>query len=77
MSESLAVASLTEGAPASITNGGGKAIPRHVLPFEQPLARLEQQIYELEALQESSDPDETLPLYAKYLKPLTKAKPTE
>ena len=31
----------------------------------------------LEALQENSDPDETLPMYAKYLKPLTKAKPTE
>ena len=31
----------------------------------------------LEALQESTDPDETLPLYAKYLKPMTKAKPQE
>ena len=28
----------------------------------------------LEALQENSDPDESLPAYAKYLKPLTKAK---
>jgi sugar phosphate isomerase/epimerase len=31
----------------------------------------------LEALQENTDPDETLPLYAKYLKPMTKAKPVE
>ncbi|HSU68163.1 MAG TPA: acetyl-CoA carboxylase carboxyltransferase subunit alpha [Tepidisphaeraceae bacterium] len=29
----------------------GKATPRHTLDFERPLAQLEQQIYELEALQ--------------------------
>src|SRR5437016_13168991 len=38
---------------------GGKATPRHVLPFEQPLARLEQQIFELEAIQESKGFDYT------------------
>src|SRR6266436_2559587 len=59
MSESLAVASMTEGTSASITNGSGKVTPRHVLPFEQPLARLEQQVYELEALQESKGVDYT------------------
>lgn len=39
--------------------GVGKIKPRHVLPFEQPLARLEQQIFELEALQESKSIDYT------------------
>ena len=34
------------------TNGGnGKPTLRHVLNFEQPLAKLEQQIHELEAMQ--------------------------
>src|SRR3954471_11948382 len=59
MPETLTVSSMTEGASAPISNGGGKAVPRHVLPFEQPLARLEQQIYELEALQESKGVDYT------------------
>src|SRR2546423_3789282 len=36
-----------------------KSAPRHVLPFEQPLARLEQQVVELEALQESKGVDYT------------------
>jgi acetyl-CoA carboxylase carboxyl transferase subunit alpha len=38
---------------------GKAAVSRHVLPFEQPLARLEQQILELEALQESKGLDYT------------------
>src|SRR5262252_2157109 len=41
-------------------SGAPKAAPiRHVLPFEQPLAKLEQQIFELEALQESKGVDYT------------------
>src|SRR6266404_5276526 len=36
---------------ASIPAGTAKASPRHVLEFEKPLARLEGQIQELEALQ--------------------------
>lgn len=43
-------------APSTI---GGKSRPRHVLPFEQPLARLEQQVFELEALQDSKSVDYT------------------
>ena len=50
---------MIEGASAPIATGGGKTAPRHVLPFEQPLSRLEQQIYELEALQESKGVDYT------------------
>src|SRR5437763_786631 len=48
-------------APASHSNGNGngKAVSRHVLPFEQPLARLEQQVFELEALQDAKGVDYT------------------
>lgn len=51
-----------EGAPTFSGNGtsnGAKAAPRHVLGFEQTLARLEQQIIELEALQDSKGVDYT------------------
>ncbi len=43
--------------PAPSSNGRGQA--RHVLPFEEPLAKLEQQIQELEALQASKGLDYT------------------
>ena len=36
---------------------GPKPSPRHVLGFEQPLARLEQQIFELEAMRDSKGVD--------------------
>ena len=39
-----------------------KSTPRHVLAFEQPMARLEQQIFELEAIQDSKGIDYTLEL---------------
>ena len=38
---------------------GVKSKPRHVLGFEQPLARLEEQVFELEALQDSKGVDYT------------------
>jgi acetyl-CoA carboxylase carboxyl transferase subunit alpha len=44
---------------AAAANGTAKGVSRHVLPFEQPLARLEQQIIELEALQETKGIDYT------------------
>ncbi len=44
---------------ASSANRSGKHKPRHVLGFEQPLARLEEQVFELEALQESKSLDYT------------------
>src|SRR6188474_2843500 len=47
----------TNVAPAPSGNGRGQ--PRHVLPFEQPLAKLEEQIQELEALQASKGLDYT------------------
>src|SRR2546423_7140458 len=50
-------ATSTIAAPAG--SGQPKATPRHVLPFEQPLAKLEQQIIELEALQEAKGVDYT------------------
>src|SRR5947209_11606584 len=60
MPQSMTVSSMNEGTSAPIATGGtGKAVSRHVLPFEQPLSRLEQQIYELEALQESKGVDYT------------------
>jgi acetyl-CoA carboxylase carboxyl transferase subunit alpha len=40
-------------------SAGRAAASRHVLAFEQPLAKLEQQIFELEALQESKGIDYT------------------
>ena len=43
--------------PSPSSNGRGQ--PRHVLPFEQPLAKLEEQIQELEALQASKGLDYT------------------
>src|SRR5687767_4182012 len=43
--------------PAPSSNGRGQA--RHVLPFEEPLAKLEQQIQELEALQAAKGLDYT------------------
>src|SRR5437879_1635466 len=46
-------------ANANGNGGNGKAVSRHVLPFEQPLARLEQQVFELEALQEAKAVDYT------------------
>ena len=46
---------------ASASNGNGiRPSPRHVLGFEQPLARLEQQIVELEALQAAKGIDSTI-----------------
>jgi len=51
--------SATTTAAAGAVNGNGKATPRHVLPFEQPLARLEAQIHELEALQHDKGVDYT------------------
>ena len=41
------------------TSHGVKSKPRHVLGFEQPLARLEEQVFELEALQDSKGVDYT------------------
>jgi acetyl-CoA carboxylase carboxyl transferase subunit alpha len=49
----------------SINNGKAPAPTRHVLEFEKPLAKLEQQIQELEALQESKNVD-----YSKELRQL-------
>jgi acetyl-CoA carboxylase carboxyl transferase subunit alpha len=43
---------------ATATNGSAKPL-RHVLEFERPLAQLEQQIHELEALQNSKQIDYT------------------
>jgi acetyl-CoA carboxylase carboxyl transferase subunit alpha len=44
-------------APTSVSQG--KAAPRHVLEFEKPLAKLEQQIQEVEALQARDGADYT------------------
>src|SRR5882724_12764412 len=44
---------------ASIPAASQKAAPRHVLEFEKPLARLEGQIHELEALQAQKHVDYT------------------
>src|SRR5262245_46658041 len=44
-------------APTSVSQG--KAAPRHVLEFEKPLAKLEQQIQEVEALQARDGTDYT------------------
>ena len=51
--------------PASVPNGNGKSSARHVLEFEKPLARLEQQIHELEAMQAQKQID-----YSKELRQL-------
>jgi acetyl-CoA carboxylase carboxyl transferase subunit alpha len=45
--------------PAGNSNGHKRATPRHVLDFERPLAQLEQQIIELEALQGQKQVDYT------------------
>src|SRR4051812_41916670 len=51
----------SEPRPASNGSGNGApaAISRHVLEFERPLAKLEQQIHELEALQHTKQVDYT------------------
>ena len=58
MADSGNAAPFSEGAIPSPTQSG-KVRPRHVLGFEQPLARLEQQVFELEALQDSKSVDYT------------------
>ncbi len=56
----MAESGILSGKEATMSAGrAGKTPPRHVLPFEQPLAKLEQQIFELEALQESKAIDYT------------------
>jgi acetyl-CoA carboxylase carboxyl transferase subunit alpha len=50
---------MAESATLSPSAPSKAAALRHVLPFEQPLAKLEQQIFELEALQESKGVDYT------------------
>ena len=54
----------TNGSPANGHNGNGSAPPppRHVLEFEKPLARLEQEVRELEALQSAKNVDYTTEL---------------
>jgi acetyl-CoA carboxylase carboxyl transferase subunit alpha len=59
MSNTGTLSATTAPAAAGSSNGNGKATPRHVLPFEQPLAKLEQQIQELEALQHDKGVDYT------------------
>jgi acetyl-CoA carboxylase carboxyl transferase subunit alpha len=49
----------TTTAPPASTGGSAKGVSRHVLAFEQPLAKLEQQVFELEALQASKGIDYT------------------
>ena len=51
-----------DGSP---TNGSGRGGPRHVLEFEKPLAQIELQVQELEALQQQKQVD-----YAKELRQL-------
>jgi acetyl-CoA carboxylase carboxyl transferase subunit alpha len=45
--------------PPHSNNSNNKAVTRHVLEFEKPLARLESQIHELEALQAQKQVDYT------------------
>jgi len=45
------------GAPTVATTSGSRASLRHVLEFEKPLAKLEQQIHELEAMQAAKGMD--------------------
>src|SRR5271155_2097772 len=49
----------------SSTNGSSRGGPRHVLEFEKPLAQIELQVQELEALQQQKQVD-----YAKELRQL-------
>ena len=58
---------MTSGAVAqdSSSSVNGKASPRHVLDFEKPLAQLEQQVHELEAMQAEKHVD-----YSKELRQL-------
>jgi len=55
----LPVDRATEARNGSSTTTNGKAPSRHVLEFEKPLAKLEQQIHELEALQAQKQVDYT------------------
>lgn len=45
--------------PSPVTPAGGNGLPRHTLDFERPLAQLEQQIRELEAMQATKQVDYT------------------
>ncbi len=47
---------------SSVGSANGKAVARHVLEFEKPLSKLEQQIQELEALQSQKQVDYTAEL---------------
>lgn len=60
MAQSTAHKSLEKPIFVSIPSAGGaKPVARHVLPFEQPLAKLEAQIHELEAHQSAKQIDYT------------------
>src|SRR5438132_6478315 len=56
---SLTEESDTQTMTAAATAASRRATMRHVLEFEKPIARLEQQIVELEALQTSKGVDYT------------------
>lgn len=67
MTQSLMISGAAGAAQdnASRSNGQGKMTPRHTLEFEKPLALLEQQILELEAMQAAKQVD-----YSKELRQL-------
>ena len=57
MSRAASSIGITAESPATGSMDSASATPRHILAFEQPLARLEQQITELETLQAHKEMD--------------------